>query len=34
MNQVRLPSGDLARGIYIINLRNDIENFSKRVMLN
>jgi len=34
MNRVRLPSGDLARGIYIINLSNDIKNFSKRVMLN
>ena len=34
MNKVRLPSGDLARGIYIINLSNDIKNFSKRVMLN
>lgn len=34
MNKVRLPSGDLARGIYIINLSNDLKNFSKRVMLN
>lgn len=33
MNKVRLPSGDLARGIYIINLSNNIKNFSKRVML-
>ncbi|MGB0369146.1 MAG: T9SS type A sorting domain-containing protein, partial [Flavobacteriales bacterium] len=33
MNRVKLPSGDLARGIYIINLSNDIKNFSKRVML-
>ncbi len=33
MNKVQLPSGDLARGIYIINLNNEIKNFSKRVML-
>ena len=33
MNKVRLPAGDLARGIYIINLNNNIKNFSKRVML-
>lgn len=33
MNKVKLPSGDLARGIYIINLSNDIKKFSKRVML-
>ncbi len=34
MNKVRLPAGDLARGIYIINLSNTRRNFSKRVMLN
>lgn len=34
MNKVRLPAGDLARGIYIINLNNEIKNFSRRVMLN
>ncbi|MFT4594317.1 MAG: hypothetical protein ACI9UR_001183 [Bacteroidia bacterium] len=34
LNKVTLPSGDLARGIYIINLSNDIKNFSKRVMMN
>lgn len=33
MNKLRIPSGDLARGIYIINLNNDIKNYSKRVML-
>jgi hypothetical protein len=33
MNKVRLPAGDLARGIYIINLNNNVKNFSKRVML-
>ncbi len=33
MNKVRLPSGNLARGIYIINLSNAQRNFSKRVML-
>ena len=33
MNKVRLPAGDLARGIYIINLNNNIKNYSKRVML-
>ena len=33
MNKVRLPSGDLARGIYIINLSNEVKNFSRRVML-
>ena len=34
MNKVRLPAGDLARGIYIINLNNNVKNFSRRVMLN
>jgi hypothetical protein len=34
MNKVRLPAGNLARGIYIINLSNTRRNFSKRVMLN
>ena len=33
MNKVRLPAGDLAHGIYIINLNNNIKNFSKRVLL-
>lgn len=33
MNKVRLPSGNLARGIYIINLNNNVKSFSKRVML-
>jgi hypothetical protein len=33
MNKVRLPAGNLARGIYIINLSNSKKNFSKRVML-
>lgn len=33
MNKVQLPSGDLARGIYIINLSNEVKNYSKRVML-
>ena len=32
-NKVRFPSGNLARGIYIVNLSNNIKNFSKRVML-
>ena len=33
LNKVRLNAGDLARGIYIINLSNSRKNFSKRVML-
>jgi hypothetical protein len=33
MNKVKLPAGDLARGVYIINLSNAQRNFSKRVML-
>lgn len=34
MNRVRIPAGDLARGIYIVNLNNEIKSFSNRVMLN
>ncbi len=33
LNKVRLSAGDLARGIYIINLTNGQRNYSKRVML-
>lgn len=33
MNKVRIPTGNLARGIYIVNLNNNIKNFSERVML-
>lgn len=33
MNKVRLNSGGLAHGIYIINLSNNVKNFSKRVLL-
>lgn len=34
MNKVRIPAGELARGIYIVNLSNEVKNYSKRVMLN
>ncbi|MCF8258301.1 MAG: T9SS type A sorting domain-containing protein [Flavobacteriales bacterium] len=33
MNKVRLPVGNLAHGIYIINLQNDARRFSKKVMM-
>lgn len=33
MNKVQLPAGELANGIYIINLSNAQRKFSKRVML-
>lgn len=33
MNKIQLPAGDLAQGIYIINLSNNVKNFSKRVLL-
>ncbi len=33
MNKVKLNAGDLARGIYVINLSNGTQTFSKRVML-
>jgi len=33
MNKVQLTAGDLARGIYILNLSNGVHNFSKRLML-
>lgn len=33
MNKVRLPSGSLAQGIYVINLNNNIKNYSKKVLL-
>lgn len=33
LNKVRLNAGNLARGIYIINLTNGQRNYSKRVML-
>ncbi|MCF8275849.1 MAG: T9SS type A sorting domain-containing protein [Flavobacteriales bacterium] len=33
MNKVRLNTGVLASGIYIVNLSNSTKNFSKRVML-
>lgn len=34
LNKVRIPAGELARGIYIVNLSNEVKNYSKRVMLN
>lgn len=33
MNKIQLPTGDIAKGIYIINLTNNVKNFSKRVLL-
>lgn len=34
MNKVRLPVGNLAHGIYIINLQNDTRRFSRKVLMN
>jgi len=33
MNKVRLPVGNLAHGIYIINLQNDTRRFSRKVLM-
>lgn len=33
-NQISIPVGDLARGIYMVNLRNEFKSFGRRVMLN
>ena len=32
-NQVSIPVGDLARGIYLVNLSNEFKSFGRRVML-
>jgi len=32
-NEVSIPVGDLARGIYLVNLRNEFKSFGRRVML-
>ncbi len=34
MNRLRLPVGNVAKGIYIVNLQNSSKRFSKKVMLN
>lgn len=34
MNKVRLPVGNLAHGIYIINLQNETRRFGRKVMMN
>jgi len=33
MNKVRLPVGDVAKGIYIVNLQNETKRFSRKVLL-
>lgn len=33
MNKVRLPVGDIAHGIYIINLQNETRRFSRKVLM-
>lgn len=33
MNKVRIPVGDIAHGIYIINLQNESKRFSRKVVL-
>jgi hypothetical protein len=33
LNKVRMDVGNLARGIYIVNLSNGFHNYSKRVLL-
>lgn len=32
-NQISIPVGDLARGIYLVNLQNEFKSFGRRVML-
>lgn len=33
-NYISIPIGDLARGIYLVNLKNEYKSFGRRVMLN
>lgn len=33
MNKVRMPVGDVAKGIYIVNLQNETKRFSRKVLL-